>query len=402
MTEATPEHVLERTWEFCTSRAWSGKDPYDGLMVHRFPVTLLTRFRAGRLALIQGMKHSPVDFRGLLGVPPLLNPKAMALGLESSTRLTSVPEWRDRGYAEAVPLVERLLGSITPTPNGHGWGYPFDWQSRVFFLAHGVPTVVCSGFVVRALDGARALLADDDPLAGRVEESLRAAARFVLHDLNRSEDGDGFCWSYSPLDESRVVNATLLGAETVARAAALDGDRAMLDEIRGTIRWTLARRREDGSWSYGGASVQRWEDAFHTGFNLISYLAIRDAAARCGADPDDYVPEELVLGSYRHFRDAFFDDDGRPWYYRHTPWPIDAHAAAVAILTHLAFDGRVEGARERARRTLEWTIENMWLNRGWFRFQIKRWYRIDIPYLRWCQAWMLRALAEWRAVDAAA
>ena len=399
---STAENALERTWDWCVSREWTGMDPYDGLMARRWPVTLLRRSRFGRLALIQGMKRSPVNLRGLLSVPPLKNAKTVALGLDTACRLTAVEAWSARARAEAAELAAELLGMTTPTPNGHGWGYPFDWQSRTFFLAHGVPTVVCTGFVVRALAAARGVLGDEHELAPRIADSMRGAARFVLSDLKRIEGENGFCWSYSPLDETRVVNATLLGAETVARVAALEGDESLLREALPTVSWSLGERQPDGGWIYGHASSQQWEDSFHTGFNLLSFLALREASRQVGRDPETVVPLETLLGSYRHFSSSFFDADGRPWYYRHTPWPIDTHAAAVAILTHLAFRDLDGGAVERARRVLDWSLQHLWLERrGHFRFQIKRRHSIDIPYVRWSQAWMLRALAEWRAVTAA-
>ncbi len=393
-----PTEALARTWNFCVGSDWAGKDPYDGLMATRFPATLLLRSRVGRLALIQGMKHLPVDLRGLLGVPPLQNPKAHALGLESACRLVPVPGWEERAREEARKLAERLLGNATETPHGHGWGYPFHWQSRVFYQPAGTPTVVCTGFVVRALDHARRLFAGD-PLEERIAAAMRRAVAFVLHDLNRTEDEHGFCFSYSPLDRSRVVNATLLGAETLARVAVMDGTPDLLRRAEGTIAWSWSRQQEDGGWAYGEASAQRWEDAFHTGFNLLSLRAIREAAEELGLDAGKMVPWERVDRAARHYSANFFDPDGRPWYYRHTPWPTDAHAAAVAVITLLRFRDRLPGAREQAERVLDWTIRHLWLPRkGWFRFQVKRWYRIDIPYIRWVQAWMLRALAEWAAV----
>jgi hypothetical protein len=45
-------------------------------------------------------------------------------------------------------------------------------------------------------------------------------ADFFLRDLNRTPDGDAFCFSYSALDRYAVHNASLLGASVLLR---LDG-----------------------------------------------------------------------------------------------------------------------------------------------------------------------------------
>lgn len=388
MTAPSTREALETIWSYCVESDWTGWDPYDGLMVQRAPATWLLHSRAGRLALIQGFKRSPLNLRPLLGVPPLRNPKAMALGLMAACRLATLPASRTRALAEAQRLVTALHRAATPTPHGHGWGYPFDWQARSFFIGRGVPTVVCTGFVVRALDLARDVAGIDS------SEAIAKAAAFVEHDLNRSQLGDGFCFSYSPLDNSVVVNATLLGAETMARHARLSGDRSALERALPTVRWSLSQQNDKGGWAYGQAGHHRWEDAFHTGFNLLSLRAIATSATELGLDPNVVIDQQRLTLAYRHYAETFFDSNGRPWYYSHTPWPIDGHAAAVAILTHLAFSAEDSAARERAERTAAWSLAHLWNRNGWFDFQIHRWGRVRTPYLRWTQAWMLLALAD--------
>ena len=45
----------------------------------------------------------------------------------------------------------------------------------------------------------------------------RTICDFILNDLNRSEETETeVCFSYSPLDQTRVFNASLLAAETLA------------------------------------------------------------------------------------------------------------------------------------------------------------------------------------------
>ncbi|NJN63882.1 MAG: hypothetical protein HC882_02710, partial [Acidobacteria bacterium] len=136
-------------------------------MVTRFPATLLLHHRLTRLALIQAIKRSPVDLRGLFGVPKLRNPKAMALGLESACRLAEIPEHRGEATAEAHRLTDDLLGLAVRVREGAGWGYPFDWQARAFYIPRDTPTVVCTGFVVRAARSRRGSSSRQDrPVVG--------------------------------------------------------------------------------------------------------------------------------------------------------------------------------------------------------------------------------------------
>ncbi|RMF71929.1 MAG: hypothetical protein D6738_12685, partial [Acidobacteria bacterium] len=82
------------------------------------------------------------------------------------------------------------------------------------------------------------------------------------------------------------------------------------------------------------------------------------------------------------------------------PWPLDMHAAAVAILTHLAFRADDPQAAERAGRVVAWSLAHLWDRRGWFVFRRGRRLTNRIAYLRWTQAWALAALAEWVVADA--
>lgn len=42
-------------------------------------------------------------------------------------------------------------------------------------------------------------------------------------------------------------------------------------------------------------------------------------------------------------------------------------------------------------RTMEYHINK----KGYFNYQITKWYRNSIPYMRWSKAWMLWALSEY-------
>jgi len=51
-------------------------------------------------------------------------------------------------------------------------------------------------------------------------------------------------------------------------------------------------------------------------------------------------------------------------------------------------------AMNQAVRLSRWAIENLQDPKGFFHYQIQRWHRVRIPYIRWGQAWMQLALTK--------
>ena len=88
-----------------------------------------------------------------------------------------------------------------------------------------------------------------------------AVAISFLSDLKRTVETDGrVCFSYSPLDNTRIFNASLFAAETLASVGALTGETEFCDLALRAARYVVRRQREDGSWAYGagaGSAVDR-------------------------------------------------------------------------------------------------------------------------------------------------
>ena len=75
-------------------------------------------------------------------------------------------------------------------------------------------------------------------------------------------------------------------------------------------------------------------------------------------------------------------------------YPIDIHAPAQFIVT-LEKLGKLQEQRLLLHKVLEWTISNMKAEKGYFYFQINKYGKSKIPYMRWAQAWMFYALSDY-------
>jgi hypothetical protein len=376
-------------WNWCRSRNFAGFDPYDGLNSSLFQATPLRNSRTARLAWIQFFKRSPINFRRLAGVPPERNAKGMAL-----FALAALADYRRTGTKEAEVEARELLDDLTGLSlkgsKGAAWGYNFDWQSRAFFAPKGRPAIVPTAFAVRALCEASEVLDRDAYLP-----FARTACDFILNDLNRSDEtADEFCFSYSPLDQTRVFNASLLAAETLATVGGLLGEESLCDMAMRAARYVVRRQRADGSWAYGSDDYQSWCDNFHTAFILTSLSRIIQA---CESTRDELEP--ALSRGYEFWQERFFLENGWPKYYPDRLYPADIHAAASAVVALVELRGRIPGAMLLAERIGEWAMQTMRDKRGFYYYQRRRFHTVKIPYMRWSQAWMMYALARLAEVN---
>jgi hypothetical protein len=320
----------------------------------------------------------------MLRIGATRNPKAVALFLSAAAR-APVPSGPSDAAStrEAVPALGAALEASRSAVGGAaGWGYPFPWQGRSFFLPAGTPTVVVTAFAGEALLDAHAATGE-----GRFLEAALDACRFVLEGLNRSQDSTGVCLSYSPLDRTRVFNASLLGARLLTLAGERAGRSDLVRQAGPLISYAVARQRADGSWAYGEARHQGWTDSFHTGF----VLGALDVYGRATGDPATRTALDRGLEFYAT---RLFGPAGEPYYYPERRHPYDIHSAAQGVLTFLQVRDRSPEFAERARAVGRWMVRTMLDPEGFFYYQVRRGRTVKTPYMRWSQAWGVRALAE--------
>lgn len=387
MTQDEIQGAHQDLWRWCRRQGFAGYDPYDALNSRLFAATPLSHSRLARLAWTQLHKRSPVNLRSLVGIPRERNAKGIAL-----FALAALSEYRRtqtrEAEIEARELLDDLMWMRLKGFKGAAWGYNFDWQSRSFFVPRGTPTIVPTAFAARALCEAAEIFSPEEYLP-----FARTIADFILNDLNQSgEADDEVCFSYSPLDQTRVFNASLLAGETLTTLGRLSDEPSLCDWAMRAARYVVRRQRADGSWAYGGDEYQSWADNFHTAFILCSLSRTIDSVS-AAFGPSDELDNSLRRG-YEFWRERFFLDNGWPKYYPDQLYPADVHSAASAIVTLVELRGRIPGTLMLAEQIAEWAIKNLGDDRGFFHYQRRRFYTVRIPYMRWSEAWMTYALAR--------
>lgn len=365
-------------WKNIESMDFSGFDPFDGLNSRLFQsLPGIRNNPTCRLAWLQFFKLSPINFRKIARVDPHRNPKGIALCLSGLCELPGT-----KRLATISKLAESLLELQQIGYSGACWGYPFDWQARAFFQPKGTPTVVATTYCACALLDAYLLIRRPEFL-----DAARSACDFVLRDLYRTVDAEGdFAFSYSPLDQTQVFNASLLGARLLSRVYFFTREPHLLEAASRSITFVCKHQRMDGAWPYSLLPYHQWVDNFHTGFNLECIGEYQNISGDTRFDSN-------LRGGLTYYLARFFTGEGIPKYYDDRIFPVDMHAPAQLVIT-LHRLGELENQRALVEKVMGWCLANMFdRRRGTFHYQRTKWITNKISYLRWTQAWMFYALS---------
>jgi hypothetical protein len=377
--------ILDHALSWLECNGWAGYDPYDVrgtplfFRLNRTPYTS-TIFKIFSLLF-------PLTMRRVLRVHTAINPKAVALIAHTYLDLYAVA-----GQQHHLEQAQKALTWLETHPSsgysGPCWGYPFDWDSQTFIPA-GTPSSVVSSIAVEAFLRAYELLSENHYL-----QVAQGCAEFITCDLNQDRiSADELCFSYTPRDHWHVHNANLFACATLARVAQLTGIHDWDDLVRRGTTYTLNAQRDDGAWLYWGPpdQVRHMVDHYHTGYvlrclDVISRMAHLNIAG-------------TIERGYRFYRERLFAPNGIPKRTEDELYPVDIHSCAEAILCTTALCQRFADGLDLARCVAQWTAKHMLAPDGHFYYRRYPLLTIRIPFVRWSQGWMLRALGALLAAD---
>jgi len=387
-------NIYDELFAYCEAENFAGYDPFDGLNSRLFQASPLKHFRPARLAWLQMVKRSARNLRPALKIEKGTNAKGIALfALAELSRFRAT--YKPQHAANARKLLEKLDSSKisirdpqSEIRNRTAFGYNFDWQSRHFFAPEGTPTIVPTAFAAQAFTEAYRLFGDE---ADR--QIVLETARFVENDLQRPVQNDTeICFSYTPLDQTVIYNASLLAGEVLANAASLNGEQRYFELAEKTANFAVNRQRADGAWIYGENRRQAWVDNFHTAYVLLSLFRLQKLIPnfRC---------RETIEKGLNFWLENFFLADGTPKYYDRETFPVDIHSASAAVVALCELNELDARCLPLAEKVARWTIDNMRDPKGFFYYQKRKEKLVKTSFIRWSNAWTADALA--RLIEAA-
>ncbi|MBZ5723507.1 MAG: hypothetical protein LAP87_00780 [Acidobacteriia bacterium] len=365
---------------YCRANDWAGYEPYDALNSRVLAALPILDRTLPRLVFTQALKRSPLDIRRLLLIGKTQNPKAIAVFLSAFVKLSKLGVGYQAGDIEM--LLERLIALRSPSSPYWCWGYSFPWQMRRGIVPRWAPNLVCTYFAADALLSAYEQCRDP-----RCLDMAVSAAEYMLNELYWT-DGASVGFSYPlPGLRGQVHNANFLAAALLCRVYKQTGDEKFVGPALRIARYSAGKQHADGSWDYGEAPSQQWNDNFHTGFNLCALRTIGQCAGT-----EEF--ESCLRRGFGFFRAHFFREDGAVRYFSNHTYPIDAHCVAQSIITLLELkDLDPAGNIQLTGSVFRWAMKHLWDERGFFYYRVLRFCTIRTSYMRWTQAWMFLALS---------
>ena len=372
------QRSLDLVQEWVEKHDYCGYEPFDGLS--SWVRSLAFGNLLGERLLMQLIRQSPFNLRPFFGVPPQESTKGrgyMASGYLTLYRVTQQQQYLEK----AAFCLEWLDKHKVPRFQYHSWSNHFDFVSRGGSYTKNDPIIVWTSLIGHAFVEAFEITGREWFL--RIAES---ACGWILQ-LPREKTVRGDCLSYLAHHQSSIHNANMLGAGLLARTAKHTGNQEYLCVARSAMEYSCSRQLPEGSWWYAEEPKYHWIDNFHTGYNLESLNCYLDATG------DEEFRPNLKKG-LAFYKNYFFEDSGRPKYYRTRTYPVDIQCAAQAIDTLALFSERDPACLELAQKVAAWTVRNMQDPEGYFYYRQYPLVKAKIPMLHWGQATMFKALAH--------
>ena len=406
--------ILKDLLRYAEHENYCGYNKHDGLN-SRLLETLSFDNKYLRLIFIQGVMRAPVNLRPWLRVRKTINAKGMslwALAYANMFQLTQEEEY----LRKALLCLDWL--KTNSSKNGYSgfcWGYPYPWQDVGFFAPTHMPNCVVSCFVGRAF-----MKIYRETRNAEFLDIARSTCDFLLNDLTRIyEDDTMLCLSYAPVPMDWVVmDTSALAGTLIAEVSAATGEDNLAQDAFRLLNYVVSKKTDYGAWFYSHPPERSHikHDNYHTGYIVD---AILDYSLATG--------NTRFMDSYwqglEYYKTHLFLENGAPKWMNDKIYPFDIHGSAQGIISFskaariISSDqaaGRGRGApghktghapfpipggtlhyAQDARKICDWAITNLHDNGNpFFYYQKTRLYTKKFTLMRWCNAWMARALSE--------
>jgi len=377
--------ILEMVLNAAEKEDYSGYSKFDAL---NSPLLEKISFNNKWLRLIytQFVKEIPFHIRPLLRVNKSRNPKGIALFARAYFFLYQ--KTSDTAYfRKGESLTRWLLENPSPGHNQYCWGYNFIWQNTIFLQDAFEPNAVVSVFAGEALMHAFRITGNEKYLI-----AARSVADFILKDLPVLYDAnDELAIAYVLREVDAIVlnNQVLIGALLV-KIWKHTKENHLLNIATKLMNFTVNRATDYYAWYYTYPKEKSpiTHDNYHTG-------GILDGLVEYFEETGDDRYMKAYWKGLKFYQKKLFESDGAPRWMYNRKYPFDIHGSAQGIITFIKASWHKPEYRQQAEIIYRWAVKNLY-RRGKhdFAYRQGRLMKWNYSLMRWCNAWMTRAVAE--------
>jgi rhamnogalacturonyl hydrolase YesR len=267
------------------------------------------------------------------------------------------------------------------------WGYNFIWQSTLFLQDEFEPNAVVSVFAGEALIHAYRITKKDEYL-----KAACSVADFIVKDLPvlyDSKDERAIAYVLRKVDAIVLNNQVLTGAFLI-KVWKETGAENLKEIARRQLNYTVNRRTEYDAWyyTYPHGKSHITHDNYHTGGILDSILEYYE-------ETGDGSYMQVYWNGLKYYQQYLFEPDGAPRWMNNKKYPFDIHGAAQGIISFAKAAKHDAKFTAQAKLIADWTVTHLYRRESHdFSYRQGRYLKWNYSLMRWCNAWMTRALAE--------
>ena len=339
-----------------------------------------------RLIYTQIVNRCPFHVRPLLGVKKSRNPKGIALFARAYLLLYSTTG--DEFFkAESEKLLQWLIDNKAEGSRYSSWGYNFIWQNTIFVQGKNEPNCVVSVFAGEAFVHAHRVLKNEKYL-----HVAKDVARFIIKKLpvlfeSKDEVAIGYVQG---LPTSIVLNINALAGAFLVKVWKHTQEPELLHFAQKLLEFTVNRRTPYNAWYYTHPRHRSpiRHDNYHTGGILDALLEYFEETGN-----EQYM--SIYWKGLDYYKEHLFEPDGAPRWMNDKKYPFDIHGAAQGIISFSMAARHKREFLSQAERTAKWTLANLYRKKTCgFAYRQGRYMTWNYSLMRWCNAWMARALGQ--------
>ena len=294
---------------------------------------------------------------------------------------------KDKLLNEAIKVSDELLKTLIPGYSGYCWGYPFDWQTSKHLAKKGTPMITIVPYCFEAF-----LSLYDITKEQKYLDVAHSISQFVSKDINETPVSNmSSACSYTPLDNSMVINANAYRAYVLTEAYSRFGISEFREKAEKNINFVLENQSSYGSWLYAVNNPNdAFVDNFHTCFVLKNLY-------KANVHFKSNEVHDAIIKGYNFYRKNLFTNNDIP-----KPFAVSTRIQLVqteiydyaeGISLGVLLKDEIPEAFELAKKLAQDVYLYFQIYDGHFVTRIYRGgLRNTVPYIRWPQAQMFLAL----------